>query len=159
MDAQAIVHDEASELEQLEAIETGWGPQGESALLMELLKQSPELSLRLTDPAEVPNGHSPLAELNAYKHRLQALRGEYADARLHGIEVEEQLAEARLQILRLEARVKHLDITLQRIFASRFWKFRELCAGCWHFVLRRLLNRNRSTVEAAPLSNRYRSDG
>lgn len=138
MDTQTIERKENGELclEQLQVVETGWGPKGESALLMDLLKRSFGLVESLADPTEVQNVSSPLASLNSYKHRLHALRCEYADARVRGIELEEQLAEANLRILRLEAHVKHLDGTLEQIYASRFWKVKERCARCWRTVLR-----------------------
>jgi hypothetical protein len=118
---------EGAGLGQFQVIATGWSPEVESALLMDLLERS------LASPAEAPNCH---AVVNAYKHRLHALRGEYADARQRATEAEEQLAEARLRILRLEARVKHLDTTLQQIHASRWWKVKERCAHCWRIVAR-----------------------
>lgn len=126
--------------EQLQAIETGCAPKVESALLMDLLTQSPGLDHGLADAAPVPNS---LAGVHAYKHRLHALRCEYADARLRALEMEEQLAEARLQILRLEARVQHLDGTLGQIYASRWWKVKERCARWWRMVSRRLPSRDR----------------
>lgn len=137
MDTQTVEPKENRELslEQLQVIDTGWGPRGESALLMDLLKGSFGLVESLADPTEVHNDPNPLANLNSYKHRLHALRCEYADARVRGIELEEQLAEANLRILRLEARVKHLDGTLEQIYASRFWKVKERCARCWRTVL------------------------
>ena len=165
MDTRTVERDQDVELclEQLQAIETGWGPKVESALLMDLLKRSLGLAQSLADPTEVHIDHNPLASLNAYKQRLHALRCEYADARLQGIEFEEQsekqLAEANLRILRLEARVKHLDGTLQQIYASRFWKVKDRCARCWRMVSRWLPNRDRSQAEAAPLPNSRVSDG
>jgi hypothetical protein len=150
MDTHTVEREEDSELgrEPLQAIETGWGPKVESALLMELLKGSLGLPSSFAELNEVHVDPSPLADLNAYKHRLQALRSEYAGARLRGLELEEQLAEARLRIL-------DLDTTLAQIYASRFWKFRERlhasllwkikngCARCWQTVSRWLLGRGR----------------
>ena len=112
-------------LEPFQAIPTGWGPEVESALFMDLLKQS------LADPDATDNGD---AVVHAYKHRLHSLRCEYADARQRAAEADEQLAEARLRILRLEARVKHLDTTLHQIHASRWWKVKEGFARPWRFV-------------------------
>lgn len=146
MDTQTVEQKEDSEAgrEPLQAIETEWGSKAESALLMELLKGSPGLPPSFADLTEVHIDPSPLADLNAYKHRLQALRREYAGARLRGIELEEQLAEAR-------ARILYLDTTLAQIYASRFWKARERlhasliwkikegCARCWRTVSRWLL--------------------
>jgi hypothetical protein len=115
---------------------------------MELLKGSLGLPPNFAELTEVHIDPSPLADLNAYKHRLQALRCEYAGARLRGLELEEQLAEARLRIL-------HLDATLTQIYASRFWKVRERlhasplwkikegCARCWRTVSRWLLGHGR----------------
>ncbi|HTU20967.1 MAG TPA: hypothetical protein VMG10_23145 [Gemmataceae bacterium] len=146
-------------LEQLQTIDTGWGPKVESAMLIDLLKRSLGLAQGLTDPTEVPNDSNPHARLNAYKHRLHALRCEYADARVRGIELEEQLAEANLRILRLEARVKHLDGTLEQIYATRLWKVKERCARCWRAVSRWLPRRGRSQTEAAPLPDDHGSNG
>ncbi|MGH7174517.1 MAG: hypothetical protein ACRELG_29980 [Gemmataceae bacterium] len=161
MDTQTLEREVDGEfcLEQLQVIETGWGPKVESALLMDLLKQSLGLSKSLADPTEVRIDRTPLASLNAYKHRLHALRCEYADARLRGLELDEQLAEANLRILRLEARVQHLDGTLQQIYATRFWKVKERCARCWRAISRWLPNHDRSQAEAAPLSNDRGCDG
>jgi hypothetical protein len=160
MDTRTREREEAGELclEQLQAIETGWGPRVESDLLMDLLKRSLGLTESQADPTEVQHDRNPLASLNAYKHRLHALRCEYADARLRGIELDEQLAEAHLRILRLEARVKHLDTTLEHIYAARFWKVRECCARCWRTISRWLPISNRSKAEAAPQPNDRGSD-
>jgi hypothetical protein len=136
MDAQMIRRLEDGEtcLEQIHAIETGCGPKAESALLMDLLRRSPGLEQWLTDPMETKHFPNSLASLNAYKHRLHALRCDYANARLRTIELEEQLAEERLQNLRLEARVKHLDGTLQQIQATKWWKVKECCARWYHWI-------------------------
>ena len=138
MDTRTLEREEDGNLclEQLQAIETGWGPKVESALLMELLNRSLGFTESLADPTEVQNDCNPFAILNAYKHRLHALRCEYTDTHLRRLELEEQLAEANLRILRLEARVKHLDTTLEQIYASRFWKVKERCARCWRAVSR-----------------------
>lgn len=161
MDPQTIERKENEEpcLEQLQAVETGWGPRGESALLMDLLKRNLGLAESLADPTEVQTDPNPQAILNGYKHRLHALRCEYADARLRGIELEEQLAEANLQILRLEARLKHLGTTLEQIYASRFWKVKERCARCWRTVLRWLPIRSHSEAEGVQTVNNPGSDG
>lgn len=143
MDTHTIEREKDSELgrEPLQAIETGWGPKVESALLMELLKGSLGLPPSLDDSTEVPIDPSPRADLHAYKHRLQALRGEYAASRLRESELEEQLAEAH-------SRIRHLDATLaeihgsrfwkvrKRLHASRLWKIKEGCARCWQTVSR-----------------------
>jgi hypothetical protein len=47
------------------------------------------------------------------------------------------LAEARLRILRLEARVQHLDTTLRQIHASRWWAVKEWIARPWRIISRR----------------------
>jgi len=78
-------------LEQIHLIETGSGPRIETALLRELLARSPELEKGLTDPAEVQNYHHPLASVNAYKHRLHALRCENINLRLRVHDLETQL--------------------------------------------------------------------
>jgi hypothetical protein len=145
MDTQTVEREEDGELclEQLQAIETGCGPKNESTLLMDLLKRSPGLAQGLADPTEVHTPPNPLARVNAYKHRLHALRCDYVNVSLRALELEEQLAETRLQILRLEARVQHLDTTLQQIYASRFWKVKERCARCWRTISRWLPSRDR----------------
>ncbi|MHB1423425.1 MAG: hypothetical protein ACYC3I_09580 [Gemmataceae bacterium] len=130
MDTRTVLRQDKDEqvLEQLQAIETGYGPQVESALLLEHLKRGLGLAPSLTDPTEAHDFPNPLARINAYKHRLHALRCDYANARLRTIELEEQLAEARLRILRLETRVKHLDNVennLQQIYESSWWKVKE----------------------------------
>lgn len=143
MDTHTVEREEDKELgrEPLEAIETGWGSKVESALLMELLKGGLGLPPSLDDPTEIHIDPSPLADLHAYKHRLQALRCEYAASRLRESELEEQLAEAH-------SRIRHLDATLAEIYGSRFWKirkrwhasrlwkFKEGCARYWRTVSR-----------------------
>ena len=161
MDTRILEQEGAGELclEQLQAIETGWTPKVETALLRDLLKQALGRPQSLADPTEAQNDRAFLASLNTYKHRLHALRCEYADARLHGLELEDQLGEARLRILRLEARIKHLDATLEQIHASRVWKVRERCARCWRAVSRWLPYHNRAEGQAVPLPNPRGSDG
>jgi len=161
MGTRTIERNEGEEgcLEQLQVVETGWGPKGETALLMDVLKRSLGLAECLADPTEVLKGDNPLVSLNHYKHRLHALRCDYADARLRGIELEEQLAEANLRILRLEARVTHLDTTLEQIYASRFWKIKEHCARCWRAVFRRFPNRTYSERASVQDANHHASDG
>jgi hypothetical protein len=122
--------------EQLQVIETGWGSEVESALLAELLQRSLRLDLNRADPTEIQNEDNPLARMNAYKHRVHSLRCAYADARLHGIELEEQLAETHLQVQRLQAQIHHLQGTLEQIYATRWWKFRERGARCWRTLLK-----------------------
>src|SRR5690349_9086602 len=72
--------------EQIPALDTGYGPESESALLRDVLTQ--------TNCA----GPNALAVVQAYKHRLQAIRCEYVHVHVRAIELQEQLAEARLQI-------------------------------------------------------------
>src|SRR5262249_17319592 len=97
-------------LKQLQTIETGWAPEGESALLRDLLTPS----------------HGS-ANRNAYKHRLHALRRDYVNAHLRTLDLEDQLSQARLRILRLEARVQHLSGTLEQMRARLVWKVVERC--------------------------------
>jgi hypothetical protein len=121
-------------LDQVQVIETGWGPTVESALLVDLLQRSLQLDQGLADPTEIQHEDNPLARMNAYKHRLHSLRCAFADARLQGMELEEQLAEAHLQIQRLQAQNHHLQATLEQIHGTRWWKFRVRCAPCWRCV-------------------------
>lgn len=155
MDTQTLGREEDVELdlEQLHAIQTGWAPKAESASLMDLLKRSLGLDQSLADPTEIQNGSNPLALRNAYKHRLHALRCEYADARLRGIELEEHLAEANLRILRLENRIKLLESMLAQIYASRFWRIKERCARPWRTVKRWLGCRDGLHAKTAQLPN------
>lgn len=85
-------------LEQLQAIETGSGPKVETELLFELFKRSPGLEQSLVDPTEVHNYHNLLASVNAYKHRLHAIRCEYVDLRMR------------------------LESELNQVRASRMWR-------------------------------------
>lgn len=133
-------------LEHLQAIATGCGPELESALLLDLLQRNG------AEPNAAPNGD---AVVHACKHRLHALRCEYADVSRRAIEAEEQLAEARLRVLRLEARVKHLDTTLQQIHASRWWRVKERCAHCWR-PLSRWLGHVRPREQPSPTPDEVR---
>jgi hypothetical protein len=72
---------------------------------------------------------------------LQALRCEYAEARLRTVEAEEELRAARL-------RIADLDAQLQKIYASRWWKVRKRVAWCWHLVLRWLGRLDRTQSNA-----------
>ncbi len=119
-------------LARLQVIETGWGPQSESALLRDLLTQSPQLT----------GGH---ARLNAYKHRLHALRRDYVNAHLRTLDLEDQLSQARLQIQRLEARVQHLSGTLEQMRARLVWKVVERCRR-WRRIIAVWLRRARRTA-------------
>lgn len=118
-------------MDQFQAMATGWAPAVDVGLLTDLLAQ--ELGDAAGELAEEIDG----ASVSALKHRLHALRCDYAEASRRATEAEEQLAEARLRILRLEARVQHLDTTLQQIHASRWWKLKEWCAPCWRAIARR----------------------
>ena len=71
-------------LERLHVIETDWGPKVERSLLVDLLNRSTGFAQSLADPVEVRNYQNPLASLNAYKHRLQAIRCEFVSAYLRG---------------------------------------------------------------------------
>lgn len=94
----------ASCLEQIHLIETDSGPRIETTLLKELLARSPELDKVLADSAEVQNSPHPLAGVNAYKHRLHALRCENINLRL---------------------RVQELETQLHRMRATRGWQLLE----------------------------------
>jgi hypothetical protein len=146
MNTLTVAREEDQELvlEHLYAIEGSCGPKVESALLMDYLKRSLQIAPGLADPAEVHNYHNPLASLNAYKQRMQAVRCEYVAAHLRTIELEEELAEARLRILRLEARAQHLELTLQSIHSSRVWQIRERCARSWRMLSQWLRSRDRN---------------
>lgn len=69
-------------LGQLYIIETESGPSTEKGFVLEVLKNSPEVGACLADPTEVHAYHNPLASLNAYKHRLNAIRCEYVELRM-----------------------------------------------------------------------------
>ena len=115
-------------LDQLQIIETGCGPQVESALLRDLLSRSPGLEEGLVDPAEVHSYPNPLAAVNAYKHRLHALRCEFVNVRLLLHELETQLNQSRYRNEVLEKHVRFLDGTLEAMRASRAWKWAEKCS-------------------------------
>jgi hypothetical protein len=126
-------------LKQLQAIETGWVSEGESALLRDLLTPS----------------HGS-ANRNAYKHRLHALRRDYVNSHLRTLDLEDQLSQARLRILRLEARVQHLSGTLEQMRARLVWKMVERCrrwrrmVPVWLRHLRRLgRSKNERTASSA----------
>jgi hypothetical protein len=125
-----LVENSEGRLDQLQAIETGWGPESESALLRDLLARNPELA----DPLEVHNDPNLLARFNAYKHRLRALRCDYANARLRVLDVEDQLAQSRLRGQQLENHVKFLEATLEQMRATRTWRVREQCRRWYRMV-------------------------
>lgn len=97
----------------------------ESALLMDLLTRSPGLGQALADPLEAHNSPNPLAAVNAYKHRLHALRCEYVNLRLDLLE--------RCEVL--EKHVQFLEATLEEIRTSRAWKLVERCSRFRRIVL------------------------
>jgi len=115
-------------LEQLQVIETGCGPKVEAALVVDLLSRNLGVGETLADPSEVHNYHSPLASVNAYKHRLHALRCEYVNARLRIYDLETQLDQSRYRVEVLEKHVKFLDATLEQMRTSRGWKLVEKCS-------------------------------
>src|SRR5579875_2478743 len=78
-------------LEQLYLIETERGPRSETALLKEVLRRCPEWEPEL-------------AYVNAYKHRLHALRCENVNLRL---------------------RIQDLETQLNQMRATRGWKLLE----------------------------------
>ena len=118
-------------LKRLQAIETGWASEGESALLRDL-----------RTPSHGPSGGR--ADRNAYKHRLHALRRDYVNAHLRTLDLEDQLSQARLRILRLEARVQHLSGTLEQMRARLVWKVVERCRR-WCRIVSVWLRRIRQT--------------
>jgi hypothetical protein len=81
--------------EPIHLLETGSGPRIETALLKELLARNPHLEKWLADPTEARNNPDPLAGINAYKHRLHALRCENVNLRLRVHELETQLSRMR----------------------------------------------------------------
>jgi hypothetical protein len=136
--------------EKLQAIETGSGPKVETELLRELLRRSPGLEAGLGDRHEVHNFQHPLAGVNAYKHRLHALRCEFVNTRLKTVELETQLARSQEQVKRLENHVRFLENTLHQMRASRAWQWTERCSR-WHRTLRlwlrNLLGRTQTASE------------
>jgi hypothetical protein len=122
-------------LEQLYLIETGCGPKVETALLVDLLSRNLDLAETLVDPSEVHNYHNPLASVNAYKHRLHAIRCEYVSARLRIFDLEAQLDRSRSRVEVLERHVQFLDATLEQMRASRGWKLVEKCSRWRKIVL------------------------
>jgi len=112
-------------LHELQILETGCGPKVEMALLLDLLSRSPGLEQSLVDPAEVHGYPNPLAAVNAYKHRLHALRCEFANVRLQMHELETQLNQSSYRNEVLEKHVQFLDRTLEEMRASRAWKWVE----------------------------------
>lgn len=81
--------------EPIHLLETGSGPRVETALLRELLARSPQLAECLADRTETRNNPHPLAGVNAYKHRLHALRCENINLRLRVHDLETQLSRMR----------------------------------------------------------------
>lgn len=115
-------------LEQLQVLATGSGPKVETALLLDLLSQSPGMDKGLVDPAELHGYPNPLAAINAYKHRLHALRCEFVNVRLSLHELETQLTQSRYRNEVLEKHVRFLDATLEEMRSSRAWKWVQKCS-------------------------------
>jgi hypothetical protein len=138
---------------QLHAVETGWTPAAESTLLMDLLTRSPGLSQSLSDPTEVQDDQNPLVRVNAYKHRLHALRCEYVHAHLQTLDQGAQLAESRLRIARLEERIKHLEGTLEQMQATRVWRAAVTC-NRWRRTVSQYLRRIGGCQPLAPAEHR-----
>lgn len=107
-------------LEQLQVIETGSGPKVETALLLESLKRSPGLEQSLVDPVEVHNYHNALADINAYKHRLHAIRCEYVELRMR---LESELVQVRM---RLESELAQVRASTMWRLANEFHRWRKL---------------------------------
>ena len=123
-------------LEKLQFIETGCGPEVETAALRDLLTHSAGLFDSLADPIEVHNYHNPLASVHAYQHRLHALRCEYVQARLRTLDLEEQCVQARSLIERLESRVKLLEAPLEQMKSSLAWKVAVKGFRFWWMISR-----------------------
>jgi hypothetical protein len=104
--------------EPLQALETGWAAESESALLRDFLTRSKK---------QAPRGCR--ARLHAYKHRLHALRCDYANARLRVLDLEEQLA--------------HSQLVIQQMRSTRAWRMRERY-HCWRQTLSQWFRRLRS---------------
>lgn len=85
----------SSNEETIHLLETGSEPRIETALLRELLARSPQLANCLADSTEPLNSRHPLAGVNAYKHRLHALRCENVNLRLRVHDLETQLSGMR----------------------------------------------------------------
>jgi hypothetical protein len=115
-------------LERLHVIETDCGPKVERSLLLDLLNRSTGFAQSSLDPVEARNDQNPLASLNAYKHRLQAIRCEYVSAHLRAETLEARLAESRSAIQQLERDIEFLRFTLDQMLASRAWKLLETCS-------------------------------
>lgn len=130
-------------LERLHVIETGSGPRVETTLLTDLLKRHLGLDQVLTDPLEVQLYHNPLASINAYKHRLHALRCEYVNARMRIYDLETQLDQSRYRVEVLEKHVRFLDGTLEQMRASRGWQLVEKCSRWRRIVSGWLTGRSR----------------
>lgn len=81
--------------EPIHLLDIGCGPRVETALLREMLARNPQLAKCLADPTETPNNAHPHAGINAYKHRLHALRCENVNLRLRVHDLETQLSRMR----------------------------------------------------------------
>jgi len=127
-------------LEHLHIIETDCSPKVEQSLLVDLLNRSAGFAQSLADRTEVHHYQNPLASLNAYKHRLQAIRCEYVSAHLRVEELQVQLAESRSAIQRLERHAEFLHLTIEQMQASRGWKLLEKCRR-WRRIASQLLGR------------------
>lgn len=120
--------DDEPGLELLQAIETDSSPRVERVLLRELLQRSPGLLPNLVDPTEVHNYQSELAGVSAYKHRLQAIRCEYINARIRAEDLETQLKQSRYELHCLQKHIEFLDAIIHQMRASRGWKLVEKCS-------------------------------
>jgi hypothetical protein len=129
--------DEDPGLELLQAIETDSCPQAELALLRQLLHRA--------DPIDLGNYPDPLADLSACKHRLQAMRGEYINARVRVEELEVELKKSRYEVGRLEKHTQFLQSTLDQMQASRAWRLVEKCSRLRRTVSR-LFQRSRTLL-------------
>jgi hypothetical protein len=141
--------------DSLYVIETDCGPRTDLASLLSRLKQSQGFLEGVADQTEVPLSHHPLASLNAYKHRLQAVRWEYVNARLQVEDLEGQvkllecrLAEAQAGLRSLEDRLAEAGretvfyrYALEKMKESRAWqilrswrRFRQAALGFWRRI-------------------------
>ncbi len=132
-------------LERLHVIETESGPTVETALLTDLLARHLGLDQVLSDPVEVQLYHNPLASVNAYKHRLHALRCEYVNARMRIYELETQLDQSRYRVKELEKHVRFLDDTLGQMRESRGWRLVQKCSRWRRIVSEWFTGRSRAS--------------
>lgn len=138
-------------LKHLQLIETGSTPKAELSVLRELLNQAPQFGQVLADPTEAQHYPGPFAYINAYKHRLHALRCEFVTARFRIQELSEQrdqlhqqrdqLHQQRDQLQQqrdqLQQQRDELDRRLsQEIMGFRLWRDELLTSRAWKMAVR-----------------------